>query len=312
MLGIASVPSSLQLLFFIFLPESPRWLISKGRYDEAYLSLMKFRSNTSTALIKAEYESIKSSCLASERVEETSNVGRILRTPSVRRALLVGCLLMTFQQLAGINTVMYYSATIIQMSGVHDKSTAVWLSAATASVNFVLSFLGLALVERLGRRPLILCSLFGVVLALLLLGAGFQLAENNSPAVEFHTANQSVCSTANSCNDCLKAKMCGFCFTEGQTEFLGLESTSMSLISSRPTGLNGTCVLADASDPLHSADSALCANGTSAGVIWANNWCPSNYSWMTLAGLMLYLFFFAPGMFFITNKIQKLNQIFII
>lgn len=297
MLGIASVPSSLQLLFFIFLPESPRWLISKGRYDEAYSSLLKFRSNTSTAQINAEYESIKSSCLASQRVEESSNVGRILRTPAVRRALLVGCLLMTFQQLAGINTVMYYSATIIQMSGVHDKSTAVWLSAATASVNFVLSFLGLALVERLGRRPLILCSLFGVILALLLLGVGFQLAENNSPPIGFHTANQSVCSTVNSCTDCLRAKMCGFCFTEGQSELVDLQSRSMSLMSSGPKALNGTCVLADVSDPLHSADTALCSNGTSADMVWANNWCPSNYSWMTLAGLMLYLFFFAPGMF---------------
>ena len=85
----------------------------------------------------------------------------MLRTPAVRRALLVGCSLQMIQQLAGINTVMYYSATIIKMSGVKSESAAIWLSAVTAAVNFVFTFIGLYLVEKIGRRPLTLGSLVG-------------------------------------------------------------------------------------------------------------------------------------------------------
>ena len=86
---------------------------------------------------------------------------QMLRTPAVRRALLVGCSLQMIQQLAGINTVMYYSATIIKMSGVKSESAAIWLSAVTAAVNFVFTFIGLYLVEKIGRRPLTLGSLVG-------------------------------------------------------------------------------------------------------------------------------------------------------
>ena len=55
----------------------------------------------------------------------------------------------------------YYSATIIKMSGVRSESTAIWLSAVTAAVNFVFTFVGLYLVEKIGRRPLTLASLIG-------------------------------------------------------------------------------------------------------------------------------------------------------
>jgi len=57
----------------------------------------------------------------------------------------------------------YYSATIIRMSGVEDASTAIWLAAATAFVNFIFTFVGLLLVDRIGRRPLTLGSLTGKV-----------------------------------------------------------------------------------------------------------------------------------------------------
>lgn len=55
----------------------------------------------------------------------------------------------------------YYSATIIRMTGIRDTSLAIWLAAMTAGVNFVFTILGVWLVERIGRRPLILGSLFG-------------------------------------------------------------------------------------------------------------------------------------------------------
>ena len=285
------------MICFCFLPESPRWLIQKGKYEEAYESLAKFRTNTVAREVESEFDSIKNNCLASQREEETNNIGRILRTPAVLRALFVGSMLMMFQQLAGINTVMYYSATIIQMSGVHDKSTAVWMSAATASVNFILSFVGLALVERLGRRLLILSSLFGVIFALLLLGVGFQLAENNSPSITFHTTNQSECSIATNCNQCLQSR-CGFCYYEDNSQLTSPLTTQSSWLGLSKPDSNGTCLLVDSNDPLHAAGHTLCSNGSNptTDLVWANNWCPSKYSWMTLAGLMLYLFFFAPGM----------------
>ena len=254
--GISSVPSLIQLIFFFFLPESPRWLIQKGRYDEAHKSLAKFRSNTQKEDIDFEFNSIVDNCLTSQRVEPAPSISRILHTPSIRRALFIGSLLMMFQQLAGINTVMYYSATIIQMSGVHDKATAVWLSAATSSINFIFSFVGILLVERLGRRLLTLSSLLGVVLALLLLGIGFNLSENNSPPVTFHTPNQSICSTVNTCNQCVESH-CGFCFFETpannfSNNSLGNVVSDFFISKLNKGSVNGTCLVIDQIDPLHS------------------------------------------------------------
>ena len=85
----------------------------------------------------------------------------MLGNPSVRRALVVGCGLQMYQQIAGINTIMYYSATIIKMSGVSSDSHAVWLAALTAFINFSFTFVGLVLVERVGRRKLVLGSIGG-------------------------------------------------------------------------------------------------------------------------------------------------------
>ena len=153
-------------------------------------------------------------------------MARVLKTPSTRRALVVGCLLQLFQQLAGINTVMYYSAKIITMAGVSSKTLAIWLSAAVASMNFLWTIPGLILVEKIGRRKLLLASLFGmlivellhvfiistmminwcqlhsgVTLSLLVLGVGFQVANIDTPQVKWHPLQ----------NSCDKYKDCGSC-----------------------------------------------------------------------------------------------------
>ncbi|KAJ3596637.1 hypothetical protein NHX12_003041 [Muraenolepis orangiensis] len=183
---------------------------------------------------------------------------RILRHAPTRRALIVGCGMQMFQQLCGINTVMYYSATILQMSGVRDDQEAIWLSSATAATNFLLTLVGVWLVERAGRRRLALGSMLGTALSLCLLALGFLLTAQNAPPVTLHTAN-TTCTQHWSCEACMLDPGCGFCYRENS--------------------------------------SSVCSNQTAGGdgSFWAYNYCPSSYSWVVLLGLILYLASFAPA-----------------
>ncbi|XP_021001952.1 proton myo-inositol cotransporter isoform X3 [Parasteatoda tepidariorum] len=282
MLGIAAVPAIIQLVGFIFMPESPRWLISKGRYDAALDVLRRTRGPNSN--YEAEFETIKSNCLEVDREKENetaSIIRQVLRNSSLRTALIVGCSLQAIQQLSGINTVMYYSATIIEMSGVKDKSKVIWLSAATSGMNCICSFIGLIFVERVGRRKLLLTSLVGVILSLTVLGISFQLADTYSPALTYQDTSTvgSVCHTFSSCAGCIDNSACGYCYTEYQNGTL-----------------DGTCLKRNATYQILS-DGGLCDNGNlPPHVTWTYEWCPTKYSWITFLGLMLYLFFFAPGM----------------
>lgn len=246
MLGLAALPAIFQFVGFIFMPESPRWLIRRGRYQDAFRILKRIRNSESD--VTEEFESIKENCLASEREQAefggTSVFEQIFQNSSLRRALLVGCMLQMVQQLAGINTVMYYSATIIQMSGVRDKSMAVWMAAATAAVNFVCTFVGLLLVERIGRRLLTLTSLGGVILSLLVLAVGFQLTAYGTPPINWHdsAAEHTLCYKADTCFDCVRSSSCGYCYLDNS-----------SPLSFNTGDVNGTCLLVNSKNKNHAA-----------------------------------------------------------
>lgn len=278
MLGLAGVPSLIQLLGFLGMPESPRWLASKGAYQEAIEVLRRFRGPN--ANIEPEFEALKATCIDNDQDEEHSGpvLIQVLRNGPLRLALIVGCALMTFQQIAGINTVMYYGATIIQMSGVHDASKAIWLAAALSFVNFACSFIGMALVERIGRRLLTLLSLAGVIASLSVLAVGFQLADMESPSVGPSVVPSSgICGNFSTCASCTGVSGCGYCY-----------------IPEAPAG-NSTCLPANPNN-LDVSLVGSCQQPTATPFVWAYNWCPSRYSWMTILGLLLYLFFFAPGL----------------
>lgn len=106
MLGIAAVPAITQFLGFIFLPESPRWLIKRGRYQQAYEILKRLRRSD----IEEEFESIKDACLQQERSQIANKGASVLKTvllnTGLRKAFFVGCMLQIIQQISGTNTVM--------------------------------------------------------------------------------------------------------------------------------------------------------------------------------------------------------------
>lgn len=141
----------------------------------------------------------------------------------MRRGLIAGVGLQVFQQFVGINTVMYYSPTIVQLAGFASNQTALLLSLVTAGLNALGSIVSIFFIDRTGRKKLLIISLFGVVISLGLLSGVFHETTTHSPmvrATESHFANYTCpdySSAANSatwdCMKCLKASHpdCGFC-----------------------------------------------------------------------------------------------------
>ncbi|CAI9728524.1 proton myo-inositol cotransporter-like [Octopus vulgaris] len=276
MLGLAGIPAVIQMIGFIFLPESPRWLISKGRHEEASKVLKNIRA---TDDIHEEFTNIKES-VESNPVHGSLiyNLKRVFQSKTVRRALVVGCGLQLFQQLCGINTVMYYSASIIKMAGVREESKAIWYASLTAAVNFLAGFSGLWLIERFGRRKLAIGSLTGVFFSLTILAIGFQLSAINSPKNLNQTNLENDHCSYSTCDTCIVDDDCGFAYTDnGETVKFGY---------CLPKG--------NSSD-----DSDICStetNSTANHEIFALDFCPSDYSWSAILGLVLYLMSFSPGM----------------
>lgn len=276
MLGLAGLPALVQLIGSAFMPESPRWLISRGRDAEAKQVLEKIRPKDADLMNEIEV-------MRAAVAEDTKQKGlkEVLSSAPVRQALLVGSLLQLFQQISGINTVMYYSASIITMAGITDKSLAIWLSAATSSMNFLGTFLGLWLVERLGRRSLTLGSLLGTMLSLFVMALTFQMAYINSPKVTFTNSDSHEC-FADSCGVCTSKSSCGYCFIGDQNDILNSTCLATNETSYNEMSVTGWC-----------SNSTLLDDGL---VTFAYDWCPYKYAWLCIMGLALYLLCFSPGM----------------
>ena len=183
MLGAGAIPGAVMFIGFLFLPESPRWLVSKGHIEAARSCLLKVRDGSEDAADAELKELVQS--LAAEKSSFT--LRELWHDKPVLRALAVGCMLQLLQQLIGINTIMYYSASILQSSDGSDSDLPPWahknvmatcLSGAVSSAQMAGCIIGMFLIDRFGRRTLTLGSLTGVVIFLSALGGVF-VGESN-------------------------------------------------------------------------------------------------------------------------------------
>jgi len=158
---LAVVPGGALVVGMWRMPLSPRWLMMRDQPDRARAELQRIRG---TPDVEAEVTEMQTS------LETTSGAGmHDLVAPAVRRALLVGIGLAILQQITGVNTVIYYAPMIFKMAGVTSASASILATVGLGCVNVVFTLLSIFLVDRLGRRPLLMISLAGMVFGLAVL-----------------------------------------------------------------------------------------------------------------------------------------------
>ncbi|CAN6486140.1 unnamed protein product [Victoria cruziana] len=222
MLGVAGFPALLQFLLMFFLPESPRWLFRKNRDEEAASTLRKiYPPSEADKEIAALQKSVQSE-REEKGVAREISISKLLKTKVIRRGLTAGIGLQVAQQFVGINSVMYYSPTIVQLAGFVSNETALALSLITSGLNVFGTIISMFFVDRTGRKRLMIISLIGIILTLASLTIIFQQSSTHSPAVgdsqtahfgNFTCPNYKATPAAKwNCMSCLKASAdCGFC-----------------------------------------------------------------------------------------------------
>jgi sugar porter (SP) family MFS transporter len=173
MFGLAVVPAVVFAVGMLFLPESPRWLAKRGRRADARAVLARIRG---VSEVDAEMQEIENSLSHAEEHGALSD----LLNPSLRPALVVGIGLAIFQQVTGINTVIYYAPIIIQSAGIPSASGAILATAGIGIVNVIMTIVSMWLIDRIGRRPLLLTGIGGMIVSLGLLGLIFRESGHTS------------------------------------------------------------------------------------------------------------------------------------
>jgi len=167
MFAAAAVPSVVFFVALLSVPESPRFLVEKGREPDALAVLTRLAGE---ATARAELSEIR------DAIAQEGGSVRDLFERRLRKPLGIAVFLAVFQQITGINTVIYYGSLIFkeQVGGQSDRA-AIFANVIIGCTNFVMTILALWLIDRLGRRPLMMLASGGMAAALLALGLLFRL-----------------------------------------------------------------------------------------------------------------------------------------
>lgn len=173
MLGSEAIPAVIFLGFLLFVPESPRWLSKMGKKDQSLKILQDINGNEKAKEIQNEIEiTLK---------EEKGSIGELF-APGMRMALIVGIFLAAFSQITGINAIMYYAPEIFKSVGFGTES-ALTQTVIIGSVNVLFTFVALWLIDKVGRKSLLLYGVTGMSVCLFGLGLIFYLNLGSGPWV---------------------------------------------------------------------------------------------------------------------------------
>lgn len=167
MFCVGVIPAVVLFVGMICMPETPRWLMSKGFEEKARTVLSRIERPE----LQAEaFDSIKKEI---EKSKSEKSGYRELFKPWLRNAVIIAVGIMFFQQFVGINTVIYYSPKIFLMAGFDGTVSAIWASVGVGLVNLLFTVVSVYFVDKLGRRKLYFIGLTGIVVSLSLLGTCF-------------------------------------------------------------------------------------------------------------------------------------------
>jgi MFS transporter, SP family, sugar:H+ symporter len=177
MLGLAAVPSLVLLVGMFFMPETPRFLVREGEEDEARDVLEELQTDDAPPEDEPERQVEE---IREVDEEEKGGGWELLRESWVRPALIVAIGLAVFQQLVGINTIIYYAPTTLTSVG-YGAESAIYANLAIGALNVALTVVAIRIVDRVGRKPMLLVGLVGMITSLVVLGVSSEvLAEPNS------------------------------------------------------------------------------------------------------------------------------------
>ena len=170
MLGMETLPAIMFFIIIFFIPESPRWLILKGKEEKATNILERIYTSSKEALFQlTETKSVLSS--------ESKSEWKLLLQPGIRKAVIIGVCIAVLGQFMGVNAVLYYGPSIFENAGL-SGGDSLFYQVLVGLVNTLTTVLALIIIDKVGRKKLVYYGVSGMVISLVLIATYFIYGES--------------------------------------------------------------------------------------------------------------------------------------